>query len=137
MRHARTRIRFAFPLHPRIIGDVSGKADRPDRTNRKEQTMYATYADNFATRIDRTAPSFEAILENVADDPDDYDIEQAARDYVDALNEKLNPLNINVTISGAAYIMDTSGSTPDEDDIDEIIEDIDINDILLDNTISR
>ena len=99
--------------------------------------MYATYADNFATRIDRTAPSFEAILENVADDPDDYDIEQAARDYVDALNEKLNPLNIDVTISGAAYITDTSGNTPDEDDIDEIIDDIDINDILLDNAISR
>lgn len=99
--------------------------------------MYATYADNFATRIDRTAPSFEAILENVADDPDDYDIEQAARDYVDALNEKLNPLNISVTISGPAYITDTSGNAPDEDDIDDAIDDIDINDILLNNAISR
>ena len=99
--------------------------------------MYATYSDNFAHRIDRTAGSFESLLENVADDPDDYDIEQAARDYVDALNEKLNPLNIDVTISGWASVMDTTKPTADEDTIDEIIEDIDINDILLDNTISR
>lgn len=99
--------------------------------------MYATYSDNFAHRIDRTAPSFEAILENAADDPDDYDIEQAARDYVEALNEKLNPLNISVTISGPAYITDTSGNAPDEDDIDDAIDDIDINDILLNNAISR
>ena len=91
-----------------------------------------TYADNFATVIDKSAPDFEYIVTTAAGDfEDDFDIDQAVIDYVDELNKAVNPLGVDVTTSGIAYC--EYGADIDSDEVAQAARDVDVFDILRRN----
>lgn len=93
---------------------------------------YTTYSDNFATFIDPAANDLKDLLDQVAGDfADDYDMDQAVSDYVDELNKAVNPLGVDVTVSGVAYC--DYDADPDADAVREAALTVDVDDILQRN----
>lgn len=91
-----------------------------------------TYADSFASIIDGAAPDFRYIITTAAGDfEDDYDIDQAVADYVDELNEAVNPLGVDVTANGIAYC--EAGADIDQEAVAEAARGVDIDSILQRN----
>lgn len=91
-----------------------------------------TYADSFASIIDKTAGDFRYIIATAAGDfEDDFDIDQAVADYVDELNKAVNPLGVDVTASGVAYC--EYGADIDHEAVAQAARDVDVYDILQRN----
>lgn len=85
--------------------------------------------DDFATSMDATASSFRSIVEDAAgSDEAGFDIDQATRDYVDAIDEATRPFGYHVTISGKAIYHPYRGF--DFDGAVEAAKEVDVYDSL-------
>lgn len=96
---------------------------------------YTTYTDNFASVIDPNEASFYDLLCTAAGDfVDDYDMDQAVSDFVDAINEAIRPLGVVTTVSGVSYC--EYGADIDDEAVQEAARDVYVYDILQKNDIS-
>lgn len=85
----------------------------------------AIYSEDFATIIDPTAGSFKDLLDHVADD---IDLDEAVPDYVDELNKAVNPLGVNVTVSGMATC--DAAADIDRQAVEEAAREVDMYEVL-------
>lgn len=96
---------------------------------------YTTYTENFASIISPDEASFYTLLSDAAGDfVDDYDMDQAVSDYVDAINEVIRPLGVVTTVSGVSYC--EFGADIDDDAVAAAASSVDGYDILQKNDIS-
>ena len=94
-----------------------------------------TYTDNFASVIDPNEASFHDLLCTAAGDfVDDYDMDKAVTDFVDAINEAIRPLGVVTTVSGVSYC--EFGADIDGDAVAAAASSVDGYDILQKNDIS-
>lgn len=101
----------------------------PTKTNQRDANATTAYVPDFETIINPSATSFEDIVRTAAGDfQDDFDIENATKDYVDEINKITNPLGVSVTESGQAYC--SNNADIDDDAITEGVNNIDIYEIL-------
>lgn len=95
-----------------------------------------TFANNFATLIEPSAPDFKYILTTAAGDfEDDFDIDKAVEDYVEELNKTVNPLGVDVTNSGVSYC--EYGNEPDIEAVRDAAIAVNVYDILYRNDKTR
>lgn len=88
---------------------------------------------DYQTVISPSASSFRSILEDVANKfEDDYDIDQATADYIDAIAQAIKPYGYTLTASGIATFYPYKGY--DREGATEAAKDIDVFEMLEKNS---
>ncbi|AKV55501.1 hypothetical protein BACT_1058 [Bifidobacterium actinocoloniiforme DSM 22766] len=98
-------------------------------------TTKTEYTDGFASIVSAEAPGMDWILENAAGaDAGDYDLDAALDDYMDRVNQVVNPLGLTVSRSGVA-VCDADAEIDDEA-VAEAARGVDVYEVLARHDVS-